>query len=178
MDPLESVPENLGEDPILDFENQHVMKRLLLVIFLPSILFLLFSGCSFPRIIILKDPLTPEEHLNLGVAYERQGDLDNAIREYKMAARKIPRAYLYLGNSHLQKKEWKQAEEYYQIAIKKEPDNADAFNNLAWLYYTIGEKLADAQRLAQRAIELNPAKAAIYQDTLEKVQEMRKSLVK
>lgn len=152
------------------------MKRLLLAILLPSIGFFLLAGCSFPRIIILKDPLSAEEHLNLGVAYERQGDLDSAIREYRMAARKIPRAYLYLGNSYFQKKEWERAEEYYQIAIREEPENADALNNLAWLYYTIGEKLDDAQRMAQRAVELNPAKAAIYQDTLEKVQQKRKEL--
>lgn len=29
-----------------------------------------FSSCSLPRIIVLDDPLTPEEHLHLGVAYD------------------------------------------------------------------------------------------------------------
>ncbi len=136
---------------------------------------LLLAGCSLPKLIILKDPLTAEEHLNLGVTYERQGDFDNALKEYHVAAKKIPRAYLYLGNAHFQRGDWKKAEEYYQKAIQKEPDNADAFNNLAWLYYTRKENLDQAEKLAQRAIELNPGKKETYRDTLEKIRDMKKS---
>jgi tetratricopeptide (TPR) repeat protein len=138
-------------------------------------LLLLASGCSLPKLIILKDPLTAEEHLNLGVTYERQGDFDNAIKEYQAAAKKTPRAYLYLGNAHFQKGDWKKAEEYYEKATEKEPDNADAFNNLAWLYYTRKENLDQAEKLAQRAMELNPGKREIYRDTLEKIREVKKS---
>jgi tetratricopeptide (TPR) repeat protein len=147
-------------------------KRALLLLFtLCSMLF--ETGCSFPRVIILKDPLTPEEHLNLGVTYEQQGDFDNAIKEYNLAAKKLPGAFLYLGNAHFQKKEWKKAEDYYRLAIEKDPDNADAHNNLAWLYYTRREKLDEAERLAQKALELNPGKGDVYRDTLEKIREMR-----
>ena len=136
---------------------------------------LLLSGCSFPRIIILKDPLTPEEHLNLGVAYEKQGEFEPAIKEYKLAAKKIPVAYLYLGNVHFQKKELGKAEQYYKKAIKNDPRNADAHNNLAWLYYTKKESLDQAESLALKALELNPAKENIYRDTLQKIREMKKT---
>ena len=135
---------------------------------------LVLSGCSFPRLIILKDPLTPEEHVNLGVTYEKQGDLDEAIREYNLAAKKLPRAYLYLGNAYFQKQDWKRAEDSYQKAIRKEPENSDAFNNLAWLYYTRNENLEEAEKLAQKAIELNPAKEDLYRDTLDKIREIKK----
>ena len=131
-------------------------------------------GCSSFRIIVLKDPLTPEEHLNLGVAYEQKGELDHAIREYQLASKNLPIAYLYLGNVHFQKKEFPKAETYYKKAIKKEPNNADAHNNLAWLYYTMRENLAEGERLALKAIELNPAKEDIYRDTFEKIRELRK----
>jgi len=141
--------------------------------FLFPFIFTGFLGCSFPRVIILKDPLSPEEHLNLGVAYERQGNLEAAIREYELAAPQIPRAYLYLGNSYFQKREWRKAEAYYRLAIQKEPRSADALNNLAWLYYTISENLLEAEELARRAIELNPEKAEIYRDTLEKIRLLR-----
>ncbi len=134
---------------------------------------LLLSGCSLPRIIILKDPLTPEEHLNLGVTYEKQGELDAAIKEYKLAAKKVPAGYLYLGNAHFQKRELGKAEEYYKKAIEKDPGNADARNNLAWLYYTKKENLDQAENLALEALELNPAKESIYRDTLDKIREMK-----
>jgi tetratricopeptide (TPR) repeat protein len=137
--------------------------------------FLLLSGCSLPRIIILKDPLTPEEHLNLGVAYEKQGEFEPAIKEYKAAAKKLPVANLYLGNVHFQKKELGEAERYYKKAIKNDPRNADAYNNLAWLYYTKKENLEEAENFALKALELNPTKEDIYRDTLEKIREMKKA---
>ena len=55
-------------------------------------------GCSLPKIIVLEDPLTPEEHLNLGVAYEKRGELDAARREYDAASQHLPMAYVYMGN--------------------------------------------------------------------------------
>jgi tetratricopeptide (TPR) repeat protein len=134
-----------------------------------------FAGCSSFKIIVLKDPLTPEEHLNLGVGYEQRVELDNALREYQLASKKLPIAYLYLGNVHFQKNEYTKAETYYKKAIRKEPKNADAYNNLAWLYYTRRENLGEGERLALKAIELNPAKEPIYRDTLEKIRELRKS---
>jgi len=122
-----------------------------------------------PKIIILDDPLSPEEHINLGVAYEKQGDIDNALKEYRLASKKLPLAYLYMGNIYFQKNDLDEAESAYKKAIKKAPDNSDAYNNLAWLYYTKKENLAEAEYLALKAIELNPSKKEIYQDTLNKI---------
>jgi len=122
-----------------------------------------------PRIIVLEDPLTPAEHINLGVAYEKQGEIDNALKEYKEASRKLPSAYLYIGNIYFQRNELDEAETYYKKAIKKDAQNADAYNNLAWLYYTKKENLDEAGSLALKAIELNPLKKDVYQDTLEKI---------
>ena len=149
-------------------------KKTLLFFLIFTFTFLLsFVGCSSFRIIVLKDPLTPEEHLNLGVAYEQKGEFDHAMKEYQLASKKFPIAYLYLGNVHFQKNEFPKAETYYKKAIKKEPNNADAYNNLAWLYYTRRENLAEGERLALKAIELNPSKEEIYRDTLEKIRALR-----
>jgi Tfp pilus assembly protein PilF len=131
----------------------------------------LVNNCSLPRLYILRDPLTPEEHLNLGVSYEEKGELENALKEYRQAAKQLPRAYLYLGNIFFLKKEWPEAEKNYKKAIKEDPQNADAHNNLAWLYYSTGENLQVAEDLALKAMELNPSKATVYQDTLEKIKE-------
>jgi tetratricopeptide (TPR) repeat protein len=140
-----------------------------------SSLLCLYS-CAFPRIIVLEDPLTPEEHLNLGVAYEKKGEFDNAIKEYRSAAKKLPVAYLYLGNAHFQKNQLDEAEKYYKMATKTEGHNADAYNNLAWLYYVKGENLHEAESLALKALELNPSKEETYRDTLDKIRELKKSL--
>lgn len=134
---------------------------------------LLFSGCSLPQMIIVKDPLSPEEHINLGVAYERQGELDHALKEYRLAAKKLPQAYLYLGNVYFQKKDWEKAEESYKTAIEQNPQEADAYNNLAWLYFTRRENLDQGENLALKAIELNPEKEPIYRDTLDKIREIK-----
>ena len=142
---------------------------------LPVLLCLLISsaGCAFPRIVVLRDPLTSEEHLNLGVTYERQGEYENALKEYKLAAKDLPVAYLYMGNVHFQRGELDEAERLYKRSIEKDRANSDAYNNLAWLYYVKGENLDKAEAFALRAMELNPSKNHIYQDTLEKIREKK-----
>ncbi|MBW1714922.1 MAG: tetratricopeptide repeat protein [Deltaproteobacteria bacterium] len=146
------------------------MRRPLLVTF--GMLFIC-AGCVMPHFAILSDPLSPEEHLELGIAYEKKGEFDNAIKEYEVAAKKRPVAYLYLGNAHFQKNELDKAEKYYKKAIKKEPQNADSYNNLAWLYYAQRKNLDKAESLVLRAMQLNPSKSDTYKDTLEKIRELK-----
>lgn len=148
-------------------------ERMIRVRLLMLALLVIIAGCAMPRVIIYDDPLSSEEHLKLGMAYEKDGELDNAIREYKAAARRLPSAYLYLGNVHFQKNELGQAEKYYKKAIRKEAHNADVHNNLAWLYYIREENLDKAENLALRAMELDPSKRDVYMDTLEKVRKLK-----
>ena len=133
-----------------------------------------FSSCTLPRIAVLHDPLTPEEHINLGVSYEKKGELDAALEQYEAASKELPVAYLYMGNVYFQKDEANRAEKAYETAIRKAGD-ARAYNNLAWLYYTRGEHLEEAEKLAQKAVELSPD-ANDFRDTLEKIIEKRSSL--
>ena len=150
------------------------LTNVLLIALYFMLLALCFLGCAFPRIIVLDDPLSPEEHLNMGVTYERKGELNEALKEYNAASKKIPLAYLYIGNVYFQKAEYDEAEKNYKEAIKRDSKNADAYNNLAWLYYIKKEKLDKAEELTLKAIDLNPAKANIYQDTLEKIRKLKK----
>jgi tetratricopeptide (TPR) repeat protein len=148
--------------------------RNLIPFFIAICLLMLLANCSLPKMIVPKDPLTPEEHLNLGLVYEKKGEFDLAIKEYARAAPKLPIAYLYLGNAHFLKNELQEAEAYYKKMIEKDRYVADAYNNLAWLYYTRRDNLDEAERLALKAIEINPMKEQIYRDTLDKIRELRK----
>lgn len=132
---------------------------------------LTLCGCSFPRIVILDDPLSPEEHLNLGVVYEQNKEYESALKEYVKASKKLPLAYLYIGNIHFIKNEFEDAEYFYKKVIDGDPLNADAHNNLAWLYFTKNENLREAEALALKALDLNPSKRDIYEDTLLKIRE-------
>lgn len=129
-------------------------------------------SCSLPKIIVLQDPLTPEEHINLGVSYENKGELDAALKEYETASKKLPIAYLYIGNIYFQKNDFKNAEKNFKKAIKKTEDPM-AYNNLAWLYYTTNKNLEEAEKLARKAVELSP-QSQDFTDTLNKIIERRK----
>lgn len=134
-------------------------------------LVLLLGLASCGHIVVLHDPLSPEEHVNLGVAYEDRLEYDNAVREYKTASGELPIAYLYMGNAHFAKKEYEQAEAAYEKAISKTRDPR-AMNNLAWLYLTVNRNLDRALDLANEAVAISP-ESKDFKDTLEKILEKR-----
>jgi tetratricopeptide (TPR) repeat protein len=136
-----------------------------------TIITILLSSCSLPRIIVFHDPLTPEEHINLGVSYENKGELDAALKEYETASKKSQIAYLYMGNIYFQKNDFVNAEKYYRKAIKK-TDDPLAYNNLAWIYYTMDTELQEAEKLARKAVELSPD-SVDFKDTLDRIIEKR-----
>ena len=116
---------------------------------LPLLVFLLLAGgCSrIPRIIVLEDPLNAAEHVELGVAYERKGELDLARREYERALRKdgkFYRARLNLGNIFLAKKEYGKARASFLLALELRPGDAEATNNLSWAAISSGEGIDEA----------------------------------
>ncbi len=144
-----------------------------LILFLLS---LATASCALPKIIVLHDPLSPEEHINLGLSYEKKGDTEGAAEEYKKAAKDLPTAYLYLGNLYFGKGEYSVAEGYYRKAIKKKPDLADAYNNLAWMFCLSGTNLKEAEALSLTALELDPSNDA-YKDTYKTIAERIKQNV-
>lgn len=146
-------------------------KKSELIIFSVCIFFF-FAGCSIPQIIVLKDPLTPQEYLRLGVSYESRNQWELAEAQYRKAAdHDVPEAFLFLGNIAYQQKNYKDAEKFYQKAIKKMPEDPRAYNNLAWLYYEQGtDDLIKAEHLARKALELAPSDHhSAYLDTLDKI---------
>lgn len=136
------------------------------------LLFLLFgpAGCgAVPKVVILNDPLSGEEHLQLGLSYEARGEWDLAIAEYQAALDKggTPSVIQgYLGNVYYAKKEYAAAEQAYRKSLHLDPRNAPVLNNLASLYLAEQKKLREAERWVQQAIEIDPARKPYYLDTL------------
>jgi Tfp pilus assembly protein PilF len=138
---------------------------------LPLLLLLLLAGgCSrIPKIIVLEDPLTAAEHADLGVAYERKGELDLAQREYERALlkdRKFFRARLNLGNIFLAKKECGKAREEYLQALKLRPGDAEATNNLSWAAIFSGEGIDEALGRMESVVSGPGGRSATLLDTL------------
>ena len=131
---------------------------------------LLAGGCSrIPRIIVLEDPLTAPEHVELGVAYERKGELDLAQREYERALRKdgkFYRARLNLGNVFLARKEYGKARDEYLLALELRPGDAEATNNLSWAAISSGEGIDDALARMESVVSGSTPPRATYLDTL------------
>lgn len=114
------------------------------------------SACSnLPQVRVLHDPLTPEEHVTLGLTYEVQGHRDLAAREYRTALTQeggyVP-ALIGLGNVAFAEGELEESETYYQQALAASPEHPGANNNLAMLYLARDGDLREAERLALRAL--------------------------
>ena len=130
---------------------------------------LLLSACSLPRIIVLHDPLSAEEHDKLGRIYESQGKSDLALAQYREALRTDKKhlpSLLLLGDLLYRTKDYAGAEEAYAKALKLDPKNGDVLNNLAWVYLRTGKKLDKARELVSEALTINPGHRPYYLDTL------------
>lgn len=132
-----------------------MMGRILIVAFV-ALIGVSFSACSdLPQVRVMHDPLTPEEHVTLGLAYEVEGRPELAAREYDDALRKehgyMP-ALIGLGNLAFDRGAMKEAEAYYRQALSTAPEDPGVNNNLAMVYLTQQEKLGEAERLANLAL--------------------------
>jgi Flp pilus assembly protein TadD len=127
------------------------------------------TACSMPRIVILNDPLTAKEHVDLGAAYEQNGMLDQAEKEYLRAADKqdtwaVP--YFNLGNIAYRQRDLKAAESFYRKALMLDNENPDIMNNLANLLHDMGRN-EEAMALIDKALVI--AHKAEYIDTKQKI---------
>jgi tetratricopeptide (TPR) repeat protein len=130
---------------------------------------LLLSGCSLPRIIVLHDPLSSDDHLRLGSIYASQGKTELARDQYRMAVdvdKKNGRAWQLLGDLSYKLKDYREAERAYDKALGLDPKSGDLHNNLAWVYVQQDRKLGKAKDLTMKAMDLSPEHRPYYLDTL------------
>lgn len=134
------------------------------------VLTLLLAGCSLPRVIVLHDPLDAREHNDLGVSYQANREFDLALREYQRAAElntRWARPLINGGNTLAALEQWSQAAGLYRDALQRQPEQAEAMNNLAWVLLQQGD-LLQARHWAEKAVTSSPHTAA-YLDTLAEV---------
>lgn len=136
------------------------------------LLLVTLCSCAMPHVAVLHDPLTPEEHVNLGLSYEKNHEFDAALKEYEAASSELPLAYLYMGNVFFEKNQFDKAEHAYRKALTK-TQSPYVFNNLAWLYYSTNKNLEEAERFAKKAVEMSPD-VKEFADTLAKIQDRRR----
>lgn len=145
-----------------------MMAKILLQILILTVL-AVSVGCSLPRIIVLKDPLTAEEHVRLGQIYESQGKLELALQQYRAAVRggsNSPLTWLMIGDLSFRTGAHNDAEKAYREAISLDPGNGNSYNNLAWVYLEQGKRLNKAEQLAREAMRLTPEHRPYFLDTL------------
>ncbi len=157
----------MGEGGLLGITNS---KRVKNIVIFAIILIACTSSCgSIPKLIVLHDPLTADEHITLGLSYEQKGEYDFAVQEYKKAIKMTDadfRPFFYAGNVYYKIKDYKLSETYYNKALKIAPDSGDIHNNLAWVYIDTG-KYEDAGKEANKALRIK--KSPYYLNTLAHV---------
>ena len=133
---------------------------------------------KIPQVIVIDDPLTAEQHNDLGVAYEEKGDFNLAGKEYEKAIKKnrdwvIP--YLNLGHLYYRQDKLDQAERALREGLRVKGDHPDLLNNLAWVLMEKGQ-LKDARALIDKAIAIEDKEE--YRDTrqeiLDRMEEQKK----
>ena len=141
---------------------------------LPVILMLLLAACAMPKIVVIDDPLTAQQHNDLGVAYEEKGDFALAGKEYEKAIKKnrdwvIP--YLNLAHLYYRQDKLDQAERALREGLRVKGDHPDLLNNLAWVLMEKGQ-YEQATALIDKAITKEDKEE--YRDTRREIIERKK----
>lgn len=113
---------------------------------------------SFWSDAVRKMPKSARAHHNIGTVYADQGNLDEAIREFKTALRLNPfdpryrtnLAIAYVGQGKLDK-----ALLEFQNVIRIAPNDPESYYNLGIIYLNVGSR-DKAKEEFERALKLNP----------------------
>lgn len=129
---------------------------------------LLLAGCGLAPA-RPSDPLTAEEHNDLGMAYYTRGEYTLAVRAFSRATALRPgwaRALANLGDAHLAVGEVETAIAAYEGAVRASPDDAGIANNLAWALLQHGQRWQEAEPVIRAALARDPEPRGYYLDTL------------
>jgi Flp pilus assembly protein TadD len=100
----------------------------------------------------------PDALNNLGMRYQKEGELEKAIVEFKKALALRPNhagTLNNLGACYGRLKRFQESEETFMKALAVNPKDVFAMSNLAVMYLETG-RLDQARRYAERAVEIEP----------------------
>ena len=134
------------------------------------LILILFSLLSIDRNTIWKDEISLWKDAkkkspglvrpfnNLGEAYDKLGNYDQAIKEFKQALKINPNYFFglnNLGNIYGKQKNYIEAISYFQKALNLKPDYSPSHYNIARAFHLIGRK-KEAVKSYRKAIQFNP----------------------
>ncbi|MBU4371743.1 MAG: tetratricopeptide repeat protein [Proteobacteria bacterium] len=131
---------------------------------------LLLSSCALPKIVVMEDRLTAEQHNDLGYVYEQKGIFDLAEKEYLLAVKKredwqVP--YFNLGNLMFKIGDFKKSEKFFRTTLNYNPNNSDVMNNLANALL-MQERHREARQVIEQALRIENKQE--YLDTLRTIE--------
>ena len=109
-------------------------------------------------------------HFVKGMAFEENGEMDRALEAYRKVLNVDPgqsQLAARVAGLLIQQDDFPQAIDVLKDAIKANPNNAEPYQQLAFIYVRYLKKTDQAIDYANRAIALNPADAEGYQRLVE-----------
>ena len=121
-----------------------------------------------------KAPLHARAHHGVGYALGTSGDIEGAIREYKLALELARDRYAFyrmpllteLGAAYILAHRYQEAASVLEVGVRENPQNASMANNLALARLRLGD-LDAAYQHALRATQLDPSRADPYNTLAE-----------
>lgn len=108
--------------------------------------------------LLKENPNLARPHVTLGMIYQDQRQVDQAIEEYRKALAVDPElaeAHYLLGNLALALGKLEEAERELKAAVAADPYKEEAINGLGLVFGATGRS-QDAEKAYKRALELNP----------------------
>jgi len=108
--------------------------------------------------------LSAGEHVELGIEYHDQGELDKAIAEFEKAIELDPNdaeAHRNLGTAYGEQGKWEESAAAYEQAIEINPTFGEAYGDVVGAYFYL-ERIPEAIEAGEKAIELASDYATAY----------------